>query len=202
MQVKYIKALSIKKIYAERIINGTKTIELRKRPIGMELGDLILLYETAPDSIIQGGFIADKLISLPVSQMWKEYHALMGVEKEFYDSYFENCEIAYGTLIYKSFTFPQLSLEEIYKLCPGFVPPQATINWRENWYLKPEWIDALDEGRDQLMQEGRLSECRCCPSNWITACHDWVAHPLHPHVVTQSLASACPHDSRVVLGRG
>jgi predicted transcriptional regulator len=158
MHVKYIKALSIKKIYAERIINGTKTIELRKRPIGMELGDLILLYETAPDSIIQGGFIADKLISLPVSQMWGKYHSLMGVEKEFYDSYFENCEIAYGTLIYKSFTFPQLSLEAIYKLCPGFVPPQATINWRENWYLKPEWIDALDEGRDQLMQEGRLSE--------------------------------------------
>ncbi|MFM6006148.1 MAG: DUF3850 domain-containing protein, partial [Sphaerospermopsis kisseleviana] len=137
MQVKYIKALSIKKIYAERIINGTKTIELRKRPIGMELGDLVLLYETAPDSIIQGGFIADKLISLPVSQMWEKYHSLMGVDKEFYDSYFENCEIAYGTLVYKSFTFPHLSLEEIYKLCPGFVPPQATINWRENWYLKP-----------------------------------------------------------------
>lgn len=158
MQVKYIKALSIKGIYAERIMNGTKTIELRKRPIGMELGDLILLYETAPDSIIQGGFIADKLISLPVSKMWDKYHSSMGVEKKFYDSYFENCEIAYGTLVYKSFTFSCLSLKEIYKLCPGFVPPQATINWRENWYLKPEWIDALNEGRAQLMQEGRLSE--------------------------------------------
>ena len=63
MQAKYIKALSIKKIYAERIIDGSKKIELRKRSIGIELGDLVLLYETTPDSMIKGGFIADKTLS-------------------------------------------------------------------------------------------------------------------------------------------
>lgn len=158
MQAKYIKALSIKHIYAERIISGIKTIELRKRPIGMELGNLILLYETAPDSIIRGGFIADKTISLPVSKMWDRYNSIMGVEKEFYDSYFENCEVAYGTLIYQSFCFHELSLEQIYNLCPGFVPPQATINWRENWYFQPDWLEALNRGREKLMEEERLSE--------------------------------------------
>jgi predicted transcriptional regulator len=158
MQVKYIKALSIKRIYAERIVSGAKTIELRKRPIGMELGDLILLYETAPDSIIRGGFIADKTVSLPVSKMWTQYNSVMGVEKEFYDSYFDNCEVAYGTLIYQSFCFHGLSLDQIYKLCPGFVPPQATINWRENWHIQPKWLEALSRGRGELMQEGRLGE--------------------------------------------
>jgi predicted transcriptional regulator len=158
MQAKHIKALSIKHIYAERIVYGTKTIELRKRPIGMELGDLILLYETVPDSIIRGGFIADKTICLPVTTMWEQYSPVMGVEKEFYDSYFENCEIAYGTLVYQSFRFRSLSLEQIHKLCPGFVSPQATINWRENWHVQAEWVEALKRGRDKLMQEGRLSE--------------------------------------------
>jgi len=158
MQVKYIKALSIKRVYAEHIISGAKTIELRKRPIGMELGDLILLYETAPDSIIRGGFIADKTVSLPVSKMWTQYSAVMGVEKEFYDSYFDNCKVAYGTLIYQSFCFRGLSLDQIYKLCPGFVPPQATINWRENWHVQPEWSEILSKGRGELMQEGRLRE--------------------------------------------
>lgn len=158
MLVKYIKALSIKRVYAERIISGIKTIELRKRPIGLEIGDLILLYETAPDSTIKGGFIADRTISLPVSKMWDKYHEIMGVEKSFYDHYFKNCEVAYGTLIDQSFAFSNLSLEEISKLCPGFVPPQAIINWRENWYKQPEWVKALKEGRYKLMQEGRLSE--------------------------------------------
>ncbi|MFM6154206.1 MAG: DUF3850 domain-containing protein [Sphaerospermopsis kisseleviana] len=78
MQAQYIKALSIKRIYAERIMSGIKTIELRKRPIGMEVGDLILLYETAPDSVIRGGFIADKTISLPVPKMWEKYQSIMG----------------------------------------------------------------------------------------------------------------------------
>jgi predicted transcriptional regulator len=145
MQAQYIKALSIKRIYAERIITGIKTIELRKRPIGMELGDLILLYETAPDSVIRGGFIADKTISLPVLQMWEKYHSVMGVEKEFYDSYFDNCEFAYGTLIYRNFAFPELTLNQIYQECPGFMPPQATINWRGDWYIQKEWIHVLDE---------------------------------------------------------
>ncbi|MEH1904077.1 MAG: hypothetical protein V7L04_22365 [Nostoc sp.] len=158
MQVKYIKALSIKRIYAERIIAGIKTIELRKRPIGMELGDLVLLYETAPDSVIRGGFIADKTISLPVTKMWEKYHSVMGVEKEFYDSYFDNCEFAYGTFIYRNFTFPELTLNKIYKLCSGFTPPQATINWREDWYIHAEWINILGEGRNELMQAGRLSK--------------------------------------------
>jgi predicted transcriptional regulator len=158
MQTKYIKALSIKRIYAERIIAGIKTIELRKRPIGMELGDLILLYETAPDSVIRGGFIADKTISLPVPKMWEKYHSVMGVEKEFYDSYFDNCEFAYGTLIYRNFAFPELTLNQIHQFCSGFTPPQATIHWRENWYIHTEWINVLGKGRNELMQAGRLSE--------------------------------------------
>ena len=160
MQAKaeYIKALSIKHVYAERIISGVKTIELRKRPLGMELGDLILLYETVPDSIIRGGFIADRTVTLTVSEMWDQYNPVMGVAKEFYDSYFENCKVAYGTLVNQSFCFHSLTLEEIQNLCPGFIPPQATINWRENWYIHPEWVEALVKGRKKLMQEGRLSE--------------------------------------------
>jgi len=158
MQAKYIKALSIKRVYAERIIDGTKKIELRKRSIGMELGDLILLYETTPDSVIRGGFIADKTISLPVFKMWSKYHHLLGVEKEFYDIYFENCEFAYGTFVYQSFVFPSIPLTQLHELCPRFTPPQATINWRENWHVQSEWTDALYKGRNQLMQEGRLGE--------------------------------------------
>ncbi|WP_207714374.1 DUF3850 domain-containing protein [Scytonema sp. UIC 10036] len=131
MQAKYIKVLSIKRVYAERIVDGTKKIELRKRSIGIELGDLILLYETTPDSVIKGGFVADKTISLPVSEMWSKYHPILGVDKEFYDLYFENCEFAYGTFIYQNFLFPALSLKQIQELCSGFTPPQATINWRK-----------------------------------------------------------------------
>jgi predicted transcriptional regulator len=158
MQVKHIKALSIKQLYAERIIAGVKKIELRKRPIGMELGDLVLLYETIPDSVIRGGFIADKTVSFPPPKMWNQYHHIMGIDKEFYDNYFENCESAYGTLIYQSFSFPALTVKQIQKFCPGFVPPQATINWREDWHIQAEWIDALNKARNKLMQEERLGE--------------------------------------------
>lgn len=168
MQVKYIKALSIKQLYAERIIAGTKNIELRKRPIGIELGDLVLLYETTPNSVIRGGFIADKTISLTPSKMWNQYHPIMGVDKEFYDHYFQNCEFAYGTLIYQSFSFATLPLKQIQELCPGFIPPQATINWREDWYIQAEWLEALSKGRNALIQEERLGEQLSLLISWRT----------------------------------
>lgn len=158
MQANHIKALSIKRTYAERIMSSTKKIELRKRPMGIEIGDLIILYETVPNSVIRGGFIADRTISLPVTEMWRTYFSILGVEKEFYDSYFENREFAYGTFIYQSFRFPDLSLKEIQVLCPGFTPPQGTVNWRDNWYVHPEWMKALNKSREDLVKQGRLTK--------------------------------------------
>ncbi|PZO12130.1 MAG: hypothetical protein DCF25_18175 [Leptolyngbya foveolarum] len=158
MQTQYIKALSIKRLYAERIISGEKTIELRKRPIGLTLGDLVLLYETFPDAVIRAGFIADKTVALSVPKMWRDYSSIMGVEKQFYDSYFENCEIAYGTLIHQSFCFRELPLNELRQRCPGFIPPQATINWRESWYVQSEWTQALSNERKKLMESGILAQ--------------------------------------------
>lgn len=147
---KKIKALSIKRVYAERIIDGTKKIELRKRPIGMNIGNLILLYETTPNSVIKGGFIADQTISLPVQEMWSKYSNLLGVEKSFYEKYFQNSAFAYGTFVHQSFSFPPISLKEIRQLCPDFCPPQATINWRSNWDILPEWLEALNQGKNDL----------------------------------------------------
>lgn len=152
-----IKALSIKRIYAERIIDGTKKIELRKRPVGMNIGDLILLYETTPDSVIKGGFIADKTISLPVQEMWSKYSHLLGVEKSFYEKYFHNSDLAYGTFVNQSFSFSPVSLKKLRKMCPNFCPPQATINWRNNWYILPEWLEALNKGKQNLKLSEQLS---------------------------------------------
>jgi predicted transcriptional regulator len=152
-----IKALSIKRVYAERIIDGTKKIELRKRSIGMNIGDLILLYETTPNSVIKGGFIADQTISLPVEEMWGKYSNLLGVEKSFYDKYFQNSAFAYGTFVHQSFSFPPISLKKLRQLCPDFSPPQATINWRSNWYILPEWLDALNQGKNNLKLSEQLS---------------------------------------------
>lgn len=152
-----IKALSIKRVYAERIIDGTKKIELRKRPVGMNIGDLILLYETTPNSVIKGGFIADQTISLPVQEMWSKYSNLLGVEKSFYDKYFQNSAFAYGTFVHQSFSFSPIFLKELRELCPNFCPPQATINWRSNWYILPEWLDALNKGKNNLKLSEQLS---------------------------------------------
>ncbi|NER82370.1 MAG: hypothetical protein F6K42_22965 [Leptolyngbya sp. SIO1D8] len=83
---------------------------------------------------------------------------LLSCDKDFYDAYFENCELAYGTLVYQSFSFPPISLKKLQELCSGFVAPQATINWRENWYVQSEWMEALMHGRSALMQDGRIGE--------------------------------------------
>jgi predicted transcriptional regulator len=74
----HIKELSIKRVYAERIFTGEKTIELRKRDIGIYPGMLILLYEVVPDSCIRGGFILHRTKCLPKDTMWQQYHSFDG----------------------------------------------------------------------------------------------------------------------------
>ena len=41
--------LSIKPVYANQILAGTKAIELRKSSMGLSAGDVILVYSSAPE---------------------------------------------------------------------------------------------------------------------------------------------------------
>ena len=66
--------VSVRPIYASKILHGQKTVELRRKfPEVGATGALILIYSSSPVSAVVGCARIKHVLKLPVSRIWKEY---------------------------------------------------------------------------------------------------------------------------------
>jgi predicted transcriptional regulator len=119
--------LSIKPVYANQILAGTKTIELRKSSMGLNSGDVILVYSSAPEQRITFWFQIQALETLRVDSMWDRYHDVLGIDYEEYAAYFSGVDYAVALHVGRVQPVSPISLQEIQRLVSGFVPPQGLI---------------------------------------------------------------------------
>lgn len=153
-----IRVISLKPIYAQRIIEGSKSIELRRRNLGITYGDVILIYETAPASMICGAFIAGKTLRLSPQGMWDKYRESLGIDRELYDAYLDQSGEVFGTEVIKAFSLPDFKLDDLTTNFPGFIPPQSTLKWKDEWGIPKEWDEPFNMSRQLLTQKGLLSQ--------------------------------------------
>src|SRR6266567_763223 len=88
--------ISIKPVYANQILAGTKTIELRKSAMGLTENDVILVYSSAPEQRFSFWFRIGRVESLPVRKMWDLNEKQLGIGFEDYSLYFSGLEFAVG----------------------------------------------------------------------------------------------------------
>ncbi|MCP5061832.1 MAG: ASCH domain-containing protein [Ignavibacteriae bacterium] len=119
--------LSIKPIYAHKIFNGEKTIELRrKRPKNLRKGDLVVVYVSSPQKNIFGIFTVKKIIEDSPNKLWQKIIKKACVTKNEFDEYFGSLGTGYGIVIDNYCSFPKpISLEEIKSLDASFNIPQS-----------------------------------------------------------------------------
>ena len=128
--------LSIKPIYAHKIFNGEKTIELRrKRPKNLKKGDLVLVYVSSPQKNIYGIFTVKKIIEDPPNKLWRKVIRKACITKNEFDEYFGSLETGYGIVIDNYCGFPKpISLKEIKNLDASFNIPQSYRYLKESDY--------------------------------------------------------------------
>ncbi|MCK4794512.1 MAG: ASCH domain-containing protein [Desulfobacteraceae bacterium] len=120
--------LSIKPEFAYRILDGTKTIELRRSRMGVNKGDVLLLYISAPDQCLGAWFRVAKVEVSNLNDMWGSNHSFLGLDHTEYLKYFDGVSDAIGLHIGKIHHLkPVIFLSEIKNLVDGFVPPQGII---------------------------------------------------------------------------
>ena len=93
----YLKALllSIKPEYVEKILQGSKKYEYRKR-LAKEDVSVIYIYCTAPFmKIVASVQVIDRLTASPY-ELWEKTKSSSGISKEKYKKYFHGCERAYA----------------------------------------------------------------------------------------------------------
>jgi predicted transcriptional regulator len=118
--------VSVHPRHASNILNGEKTVELRRRfPERHTRGALVLIYSTAPVRAIVGTARVKHVLKLPISRIWKEYGAAACVSKAEVAAYFSGVREGYAILLDEARPFKrQLTMEALYRRF-GIVPPQS-----------------------------------------------------------------------------
>lgn len=87
--------LSIKPEYVEKILQGTKKFEYRKR-LAKEDVSVIYIYSTAPSMKVVASVQVIGRLSASPTALWEKTKKTSGISREKYREYFRGCKIAYA----------------------------------------------------------------------------------------------------------
>ena len=115
--------MSIKPSYAQMILEGSKTIELRRKFSGVaNIGKKILIYATSPKKQIIGECYVKDVLHLPLDQLWSASCRDAMIDWKTFSNYFHNLDSGYGIVLHKQAMYenpiPLSSMRDIYNITP------------------------------------------------------------------------------------
>jgi predicted transcriptional regulator len=118
--------LSVRPMFAQRILNGTKTAELRRVRPSVHVGQDVLIYSSSPTMALLASAVVERVESGPVTMMWPRVSKAAGVSHAEYLAYFDGAEIASAIWLSAISALDQpLTLSDLRKRWPWFRPPQS-----------------------------------------------------------------------------
>jgi len=120
--------ISIRPQYSSKIIEGLKTVELRRRfPVSAPRGTTAYIYSTSPVRAMVGMADIKRVLKMPVDQIWEQFENVAYIEKSDFDKYFEGVENGFA-LQFENVRplkkpLPLTELRERF----GFEPPQSFL---------------------------------------------------------------------------
>lgn len=136
--------VSIRPHYAKKIVEGEKTVELRRRFVDeVDPGSLILIYSTSPIQAIIGRATIDDVRKLSLRKIWQAFADKACVDRREFDQYFYGLDEGYAILLKNVKKFRHCLAAADLRKRFGFVPPQSFR------YLPEEYYSLLDHERLQ-----------------------------------------------------
>ena len=117
--------ISIKPKYASAILDGAKTVELRRRIPSIEVGTRLWIYSTRPIAAIVGSAILEQVVRKSPNELWIHCGDRTGVDRWVYDEYFAGAPTALGLYLSGVRRANPIGLEHLRVLLKGFHPPQV-----------------------------------------------------------------------------
>jgi len=128
--------MSIRPKHVNAILDGTKTVELRRTRPNVPLGSVVFLYSSSPVKAIVGWACLADLVEGTPDDVREAHQAAAAVSDEVFVDYFRGATTAVGLLLHRVVqASTPISLEELREL--GVEPPQS---WR---YVDPEVTDRI-----------------------------------------------------------
>lgn len=88
--------MSIRPGYAEAILSGSKTVELRRRRPSFSPGTRVIVYSSSPEQQLLGTFRTGDVHEGTPGELWKLIKHRAGVDRATFDAYFAGCSEAFA----------------------------------------------------------------------------------------------------------
>jgi predicted transcriptional regulator len=129
--------ISIHSDYANAILAGTKTVELRRRVPDLTIGTRLWIYATQPTGAIVGYVTIEKIIRGAPGTLWKKHRASTGIEYDAFQAYFDGSQEGVAIQLGAAQRVPEITIDQLRGIRHGFHPPQTLIR------LAPREAEAL-----------------------------------------------------------
>ncbi|PJJ76300.1 putative transcriptional regulator [Thermoflavifilum aggregans] len=96
--------LSIKPEFVEKILNGEKKFEFRRRIFKKDV-ERVIVYASSPVKAVIGEFSVDDIIEDKLDFLWELTKNNSGISKEFFYKYFKNKNTGYAIKIKNFFKY-------------------------------------------------------------------------------------------------
>jgi predicted transcriptional regulator len=118
--------LSIRPEYAEKILAGEKTVELRRVRPKITKGSLVLMYVSSPVKAVMGAFHVDDVIEGTPDSLWPRVARVAGVTRQQFNDYYAGTDAAYGIVVGRVWELAaSVTLQHLRRRFRGFHPPQS-----------------------------------------------------------------------------
>lgn len=119
--------ISIRPNFANAILAGKKTVEIRRRIPALKVGTRLWIYATQPLGAIVGTAIVEKVIEDTPTELWKTCMDQIALGQCEYDEYFAGTDRALGIVLSKITKWEPISIDKLRKIREGFHPPRVLL---------------------------------------------------------------------------
>jgi predicted transcriptional regulator len=147
--------ISLAPAYTKAILEGTKTVELRRRRVHAEAGTRVWLYSKVPTARIEGTARIERIQEGNLKGLWTEFSDEVGISKTEFEEYFKGCNRGYAIVLAGvRAAVPARDLKTMRRKLAGFHPPQFFKR------LQPEEVKTLLRGCELRSVDGDLATNR------------------------------------------
>ncbi len=117
--------ISVEERHVQNLLNGSKTIELRRRAIRIPKGSRVWIYSKVPVGQVCALGIVDRVVEASPADIWAKYGEVSGITAEEFDKYFSDTDTGCAIVFSRVQKMPNtLSLSLMRSKLQSFHPPQ------------------------------------------------------------------------------
>jgi predicted transcriptional regulator len=117
--------LSVHPRFATAILDGSKTVEVRRQRVAAPPGTPVLLYATAPTMALVGMARISAVHTASPREVWSAHRAQTGITRREYDTYMSGASQASGLTLEDPVSFDEPVTLSALRATGTFHPPQS-----------------------------------------------------------------------------